>query len=215
MDKKNMMRKTQAEFKIQSLPPRSVKYGGREVLRCYLSFVTSSGYAKLDPFFEKLSKSVETFLTNKLEPYVCNICSRERYRRFRYKFISELENLTDNLRTVTMRAELSDSYGGIVDSFAFTLVIDPAIGTLVPVSDFIKNYCTLDDGVSSNKRFMRKLSDPKTLIYIRNDSVYLLLLTEFKFADIGTTEQDNKRLSGSLPPNCICLGKVTKCYSQS
>ena len=114
-----------------------------------------------------------------------------------------------------MRAELSDSYGEIVDYFAFTLVIDPATGTLVPVSYFIKNYCTLDDGVSSNKRFMRKLSDPKALIYIRSDSVYLLLLTEFKFVDIGTTEQDNKRLSDSLPPNCICLGKVTKYYSQS
>ena len=215
MDKKIMIRKTQAEFKIQSLPPRSVKYSGREVLRCYLSFAISSGCAKLDAFFEKLSKSIEDFLATKLEPYVCNICSRERFRRFKYKFISELGDLTETLRTVTMRAELSDSYSGIVDSFAFTLVIDTATGSLVPVLDFIRNYCTLNDGIETNKRLMRKLSAPNTFIYIKNDSVYLLLLTEFKFADFGTTAQDNKRQSGALPPNCICLGKVTKCYTQS
>lgn len=215
MDKKNMIQKTQAKFKIQSLPPRSVKYGGREVLRCYLSFVISSGCTKLDPFFEKFSKSVDDFLTNKLEPYVRNICSRERYRRFKYKFISEIAKLSENLCAVTMRIEFSDSYGGIIDCFAFTLIIDSTTGTFMPSSDFIKNYCTLDDGVSSNKRFMRKLSDPKTLIFIRNDSVYLLLLTEFKFGDIATSDREYKNLSEALPQNCICLGKVTKCYTQS
>lgn len=215
MDKKNIIKKAQAEFRIQNLPPRSVKYGGKEVLRCYLSYVTSTGSTRLDPFFEQLPKSVDDFLINKLEPYVRDICLHERYRRFKYKFISETDALTDTLRTVTMSAELSDSYGGIIDSFALTLVFDAATDSFMPVLDFIINYCTLNDDIGTKRRLMRKLSDSKTFIYIKNDSVYLLLLTEFKFTDFGTTAMDNKKLSGSLPKNCICLGKVTKCYIQS